>query len=282
MLRLVSAAVAFLIFQVSASVEIEGFPNKVRVSADGHVDVRLFLTENKSVICAAEEYHFSFPFEGMGETWVGMLQEARVMGQAITVEYDESDCQVVAVSLPLLFEDGGSTGSGPLEETGTQGNVALVGTNGLTASSFTANAYYLNDTPAGAFDGYAYQQKINDDAAYRVSRGIWLAKTRNPEGEAVQNWLQADFGKAVRLARLRITVNAKSVTLGRSPREVVLYVSNDGTNYTVAASTGLTRAESSDWAFPRTVTARYFKLLVSNNYGDTDYVEIDELEFFQQ
>lgn len=109
-----------------------------------------------------------------------------------------------------------------------------------------------------------------------------MAKTRNNDGQAAQNWLRVDFGKAVRLIRLRSTVNAKSVALGQSPRELVLCIANDGTNYYVAASTGFTRAEYSDLTFPNTITTQYIELVSRNNCGDGNYIEINELEFFQQ
>jgi hypothetical protein len=281
MKKILCLVASSLIFSTQANVEIEGFPNKVRLSLEGNVDVRLFLTDNVAIDCAGEEYHFSFPYEGMGQSWMAMFQEARVMGQAITIDYDESNCQVTAVSLPLLFEDGGTTSSGPLEETGAQANVALIGSNGLSESNYSASSQYLNDSPAAAFDGFSYNEKINEDSSYKISRGIWLAKIRDANGEALQNWIQVDFGKAVRLAQLRSVVNAKSVSLGRSPRTAVLYISNDGTNYSIADSLSFARGESSNWAFPKTITAQYFKLVITANYGDTDFVEIDELEFFQ-
>jgi hypothetical protein len=264
-----------------AQVEVEGFPNKVKLNANGEVDVRLFLTDNQTIDCAGEEFHFSFPYEGMGETWVSMFQEARVMGQALSIDYNESDCQVLAVSLPLLYEDGGTTNTGPLQETGALGNVALNGTNGLTSDSFSASSYYLSDSADAAFDGFTYKDKINEDATYKMSRGLWMAKRRNADGELTPAWLQVDFGKAVRLTSMRSIVNTQSLNLGRSPKDVVLYVSNDGTNFSILASTTLPRSESSNWTFPKTVTAQYFRLSVTNNYGDATFVEIDELEFFQ-
>lgn len=203
------------------------------------------------------------------------------MGRALTIDYNESDCQVLAVSLPVLYEDGGTTNTGPLQETGILGNVALNGTNNLSEASYSASNHYLSDSAAAAFDGFTYREKVNDDAEYKVSRGLWMAKKRNADRELSPAWLQVDFGKAVRLTSLRSIVNSQSVNLGRSPKDAVLYISNDGTNFSILGSVSFSRAETSSWTFPKPVTAQYFRLSVTSNYGDASFVEIDELEFFQ-
>jgi hypothetical protein len=151
----------------------------------------------------------------------------------------------------------------------------------LSATSYSASNHYSNDSPVAAFDGFTFNDKVNEDATYKVSRGLWMTKRRDSYSELTPVWLQVDFGKAVRLTSLRSIENTKSVNLGRSPKDAVLYISNDGTNFSIVGSVSLARAEMTNWKFPKPVTAQFFRFSVTSNHGDAYFVEIDELEFFQ-
>ncbi|MCC2615001.1 discoidin domain-containing protein [Aestuariibacter halophilus] len=260
---------------------VDGYPNELTVDQDGQAFLRLFIPDGEGVPCAAESYHFAFATQEQGQTWMDMLAMARQLGQNMRFAYDETDCTLLSVTLPAVFDDGGTTDIGGMTETGILGNVALIGTNNLVEASYSASAHYALDTPAGAFDGYSFLDKINEDAGEKISRGIWMAKTRDSDRIPVNPWVQVDFGKAVRLSGLRVVVNDKSIELGRSPRNVSLYVSNNGTDFAVFESTTLDKLEGVQWDFSRGITARYFRLMVKSNYGDPNFAEIDELEYFQ-
>jgi hypothetical protein len=199
--------------------------------------------------------------------------------------YNTDSCQLSAISLPELFDDGSGVGEeipeGQLIETGDNGNVALIGTNGLIAESYSASSFYGHDSAAAAFDGFVYNTKINQDANDKVGRGLWLANNLDADGNLLTPWVQIDFGKLVTLSGMRLSINAKSFELGRSPSTMMVYSSIDGEEFEEIGEFQLPLETSTYNVFPESITSRFFRFEVLNNFGDKNYVEIDELELFQ-
>ena len=278
--------------QVSAEpIDYESIVNTMRINAQGKVQFSVLLREeDDEILCDDEGYHFNFLLDNnVMDKWYDTLVLARSANSLLNFQYDHlggSDCELQAITMPLLYQRGETPGEEPggekLRTTGNYGNVALVGTNGLSADSYSSNTFYGQDAPEAAFDGYVYTEKTNQDAADKVGRGIWLVKKEYQDGRLVSPWLQIDFGKEVSLIGTRIFVNKKSLELGRSPRNVTILTSTDGQEFTKYESFVLSLKEVSSTPFSAPLKSRYFRLFIESNYGDDTFIEVDEWELYQE
>lgn len=290
MLRLKNSAFLLSLLSCGTFAEqatYQSIANELTVNANGNVNVTvLLMDEDDEITCKKDQYDFRFSVEPIvGQRWYDTLLLSRNTNSLVDFVYDSDDCELVAISLPKLYENGSSVGGetpeGQLKETGENNNVALIGSNGLSSESYTASSFYGQDAPAAAFDGFVYNKKDNQDAGEKISRGIWIAENTDADGKAITPWLQVDFGKNVTLTGLRIKLNKQSLELGRSPRNMVLHTSIDGEEFEEESEFLLSLEESTGGDFAGPVTARFFRFEVLNNYGDKKFIEIDELELFQ-
>jgi hypothetical protein len=265
----------------------QSLANELRVNSNGDVDVKvLMIDEEDEIACRNDEYDFRFSIEPIvGQRWYDTLLLSRSANSLVDFVYDTDDCQLAAISLPELYDNGSSIGretpEGELKETGENGNVALIGTNGLSAESYSSSSFYGQDASTAAFDGFVFNIKENQDANEKIGRGLWLANNIDAGGNELTPWLQIDFGKLVTLAGMRMFINDKSLELGRSPRLIILYTSVDGEEFEEITELQLSLEGSVGSDFFKSITARFFRFEVVNNYGDKNYVEIDELELYQ-
>jgi hypothetical protein len=264
----------------------QSIANIMSVKADGTVLVRVLLREEgDEIACAQSEYDFDFSLDSIvGQKWYDTLMLSRNTNSLVDFHYSDTNCSLNAITLPKLFQLGGDVGSetgGGLVESGENGNIALISTNGLTSESYDASSFYGQDTQAAAFDGYTYKEKINVDATDKIGRGIWMAKRTDSNGALVTPWLQIDFGKNVTVSGMRSLINAKSLELGRGPRNITILTSEDGTDFTIFDTYRLIAQTTVDVPFASPITARFIRLQVDSNYGDSNFVEIDEWELYQ-
>jgi len=264
--------------------------NELQLNASGDVNLSvLMMEEDDELLCDKNGFHFSFSLDSSAaEKWYDTLILARTGNSLVDFHYNRGEnnhCSLTAITLPKLFEDGqapgGDPGAGLLKETGSYGNVSLVGTNGLSEASYTASAFYGQDAAAAAFDGYVYNVKTNVDADEKIGRGIWLVRREYEDRQFTKPWLQIDFGKEVSLIGTRLFVNPKSVELGRSPRNVNILYSNDGEDFVHLESFVLGAEEITVTPFSGVVTGRFFRLEVESNNGDGNFIEVDEWELYQ-
>lgn len=128
------------------------------------------------------------------------------------------------------------------------------------ASSFQPN----EGEPENAIDG-------NPDTFWHTR---WSPSIQAPPHE-----LTIEFGKPTTFAKVSITGRRNGNENG-SLREYELYVSDDAKSWGAAIKKGtLTRSESKQTiALPRTVTARYLKLVVRSTYWREGFVSISEID----
>ncbi|WP_415913271.1 discoidin domain-containing protein [Neptuniibacter sp. QD37_11] len=166
---------------------------------------------------------------------------------------------------------------------GPRNNVALLGVNGLTTSSYTASSTYTSDHPAGGFDGgQAHGAYTDYGHVYGVqNRGVW----NSAQNQQINAWLQVDFGpnKTVKLAGLNI-LNQSALDYAvayRMPKDVTVKVSDDGVNFSdVQSFTNLPQQALNVLNIASPVEARFVRLHVDANYGG-DITSIFELEIFE-
>lgn len=269
----------------AADMSYQSSPQIVTLSADGTVQVKVKAAENlEPIICSQSAYDFEFYLESIvSQKWYDALVVANGANGIIDFHYDDATCMLSALSLTRLSSTDGSseTPKGELDETGNYGNVALIGSNGLTQSSYSASGFYGQDSHVAAFDGYVYSDKINADADDKISRGIWMAAMKDSSGALAEPWLQVDFGKKVSIAGIRLHINSKSLGLGRSPKSIVLMTSDDGEDFVQYDTYTLPYQALVDGKFTDTLKTRFLRLKVLSNYGDANFVEIDEWEIYQ-
>lgn len=272
---------------MAEQVTYQSIANVLKLSDNGKVAIKLLIREDEGEItCSTGEYDFEFDLSSIvGQKWYDTLILSRTANSLIDFQYDDSSCTLSAITLPKLYRAGNDVGNetpdGKLAETGEHGNVALIKSNGLTDASYQSSSFYGQDSHVGAFDGYLYKEKINEDADTKLGRGIWMTKRIDSDNKVVTPWIQVDFGKEVTLSGMRTMINKKSMALGRSPRNIVLLTSEDGKDFTQFESYRLGLREVVDTSFSSAVTSRFIRMQIDSNYGDNNFIEIDEWELSQ-
>ena len=160
----------------------------------------------------------------------------------------------------------------PSDET-TSGNIAMLNTNGLTASSYSASSTYGSDTPRSAFDGFIYDTNLNVGGV-RQARGLWLSNTSQTSNQ----WVSIDFGKIVSISGFKIKQHSGSAS-SRFPKNIKLQYSIDGITYEDAESLLLNQVFEVNKSFSEFQT-QYFRFLIVDNYGG-NYSQLSELEIYQ-
>ncbi len=256
--------------------------NEIVIDDQNKISISMLKMDSEDEIdCLEEGLTFDLQ-EPFSEVWLDSIFLSRQSQQLLEFTYSSSDCELTSVKmLPIFTSGGGVVGAGPLEESGLNGNVALIGTNGITSESISSGEYYNRDEPAAAFDGYIYSQQANEDSEGKIARGIWLTKQWDSANQRVKPWVQMDFGTVVELSGIGVFINAQSQGLGRLPRYLSLYMSENGQDFELVYEATLQNQESNSLQFPSKIEGRLFKLEFNYNFGDGNYIEVDEIEFYQ-
>jgi hypothetical protein len=167
-----------------------------------------------------------------------------------------------------------------LERTGPNGTISLIGTNGLTASSFSASSVVASSYPVAAlFDGHIEDNNnipysINDSAgAYYGTYSAWSAAQYAISGVTIS----INFEDVVDIQGLRLygRINGSS----RSVKDFTLQKSTDGSVWSdVQTFTSITRGGQN--LLNSGIKTQHMRLLIISNYGDSNYLQLDEIEIF--
>jgi Sad1 / UNC-like C-terminal len=111
----------------------------------------------------------------------------------------------------------------------------------------------------------------------------WLS-AKNP---TFPQWVEAEYPEAVVLDQIDIQAQYESNHQRRAPRQIEVWGGNhpDAKTYEKVAQFGCVYENAGDWCKgklePSTLKSyAYFRIIILNNYGDRDYVAIQELKFF--
>lgn len=264
--------------------EYVGKVSNIYVGKSDVVKIGVVEEEDKYLECASGNWPLFFQQgNNYSDSWLDLLILANRGQSTIRIGYQpdsESNCAIEY--LALVQGDGISAvddnGSSSLLRTGEYGNIALIGTNGLTQDSYSASENYGNDIAAAAFDGHTYSEQVNDDAEESIARGLWLAK-KDPDNRDKPFWLQVDFGGLVNISGYRTLVNEQSTDLGRGPKKILVQISTDGEEFIDHETHQLSKAPEQLANLTEKVLAQYVRIVVQSNHGDS-FIEIDELEIF--
>ncbi len=156
--------------------------------------------------------------------------------------------------------------------------VSLLGTHGLTLSSYTASSLYPGSPEGyryvGAFDGYRYNgsSPIVPVPGARQGYGTWTSKS----GNTTNQWLKVAFATATSVSSF--TIYAKTAYEERLPKNVTIQVSNDGVNFTDHESLTLQPiAVQTITLSDATPYANYFRLYMHDAQTGASHIQIDEL-----
>jgi hypothetical protein len=275
-------------FSYAGSASYQSIANELTLKSTGQVLIKALLVNPDDLIdCANAEHDFHFELNTItGQKWYDILLLSRNSNSLVEFHYDDQNCQLSAIKLLQIYAPGSEVGEegspDKLKETGERSNVALINSNGLSTESYDASDFYGQDAPSAAFDGYIYSVKDNQDGSEKIARGIWIARNIKDNGDFVQPWLQVDFGKDVALTGLAILLNKQSLELGRGPRDILIHAAKFGEELAEIEALRMPLQSLSTVDFTNPITARFFRIEVLSNYGDRKFVEIDELELYQE
>ncbi|MDF2177956.1 discoidin domain-containing protein [Aliiglaciecola sp. CAU 1673] len=282
------AAGLTLAITLAAGAEPQEYRGKITdlaVAKSGMVRLDVDQDEDNRLQCPDGDWPLEFSLEqAYTDKWLDFLMLARNTNQTVRIGYEtatDKNCQVdyVAVRREDGFGNGTGIGEegGKLIETGALGNVALINTNGLTASSYSANSHYSGDVAAAAFDGHTWSEQVNADAGDKVNRGLWLVRKES----GVTPYIQVDFGQKVKVSGLRVILNEKASELGRGPQEITIQASLDGESFANHEYFRLAKSPDQTGSLTSAIELKVLRLQIHSNFGDANFIEIDELEIYQ-
>ncbi len=272
--------IAFMVVFNSNAEEYTSFANGILLTPTD-VNITIIQIGDEAPDCLDEG--LSFPLDQQySSAWLDTVVLSRQQQQLIDFNFDADTCLINSIAMPMLYEDNeGDVVAGDLQESGLNGNVALIGTNGLDQDSFRSSQHYKVDEVAAAFDGYLYTQQFNEESSDKIARGIWLSEIKNTSEQDLSPWVEIDYGYRVTLRGLGVFINKQSLELGRLPRYVTLLTSEDGVDFDEESKFTLSLKESNTFTFSSELNARFFKLRFESNFGDSKFIEIDEIELYQ-
>ncbi|WP_462156135.1 fibrinogen-like YCDxxxxGGGW domain-containing protein [Pseudoalteromonas piscicida] len=161
----------------------------------------------------------------------------------------------------------------PGDSTGQYGNIALIGSNGLDESSYSASQSYGLDSASGAFDGYNSSSKVNIDANSKINRGIWLTTS------VQEHWLQVAFNRQAYITSFRVMLYPGVSDPGMGVKDVTLQVSDDNINFIDHESFSLVKSLDQLIELTEPAVGRFVRLKIHSTQGHS-YRAIGELEYF--
>jgi hypothetical protein len=199
-----------------------------------------------------------------------LLSVTSMFAVAETYQFKTAISPVIEESVFTL----GTPAVSGLVETGPRGTISLRGTNGLTSSSYSSKAVYLDQTAERAFNGIDVNSNvINSEYDVLDSTGDWA------NSSSQSDWIQVDFGQEVNIARFAIYA---STYAGYLPQDTIAQISNDGVNWVNHQEA--TFLEVSGWqtvTLDDPVITRFFRLNILGNSHRGRYIVIEEIEVYQ-
>jgi hypothetical protein len=168
----------------------------------------------------------------------------------------------------------------PFDETGDFGNIALIGSNGITASSITSNAVSTNGSlPFTAlFDGYQYGTQINSSSAGKIGSGSFHSSAYTN----INRYFSVDLGREASISGFRVLSYSPTGSFSQ-PKDIRIESSVDGTPGSFTTEESFTLSDVVDSGFVSMATpftSRYFRFHVENSHHPS-LLWIGELEVFQ-
>jgi hypothetical protein len=189
----------------------------------------------------------------------------------------------INISSPVLNDKAllkSGTSLVPFDETGTSGNIALIGTNGITASSITSNADSRDtDNPIAALlDGYQNDSlpAINSSSSGSIKDGFFNAV----DYQNTNRWFSIDLGKVANISGFKI-FSYSTQNASRNPRNVIIQSSVDGISFDNEEFFTLPEfTQTSVINMASAFSTRYFRFHVVDSYHGR-YLIFGEIEVFQ-
>ncbi|OMH30322.1 hypothetical protein [Motiliproteus sp. MSK22-1] len=157
--------------------------------------------------------------------------------------------------------------------------VSLLGTNSLTAASYTASSTYSDGSsgyePAGSFDGYRFKGSVGivpEAISERYGYGTWTSFVNSNANQ----WLNIEFSINTMVESFEIF--SKSGYAMRLPKDITIQYSMDGINYTDHESFIIQEVDSQVIMLSTpTPFVKHFRIFMHNNHGVNAYLQVDEI-----
>jgi hypothetical protein len=164
-----------------------------------------------------------------------------------------------------------------IEKTGLFGNIALIGTNGLTASSYSVSSTYQINNVKYLFDGFTGYppEKFNADTTFIPELVTsWMCDVYATSNQHIT----IDFGSPVSISGIR--VHGRYSANAYHPKDIIIKQSTDGVSFTNHHYFTLPKKLDSGVIKIKPMKTRYFRFHIINNFGGKNFVGLDELEVF--
>lgn len=115
-------------------------------------------------------------------------------------------------------------------ETGAYGNIALIGTNGLTTSSYTASSKHSHSSysVSAIFDGYMTElgTKINNESSGIIQGGSWAS--RRNDNPIFNEWISVNLGDFAHVGGFRLIALTATNGIKNVSKDIIIQASIDG------------------------------------------------------
>jgi len=267
--------------------EFSGQVTDIFVGKSELIKIGVAETEDAPLNCysdetAAWQLHFNADMT-YSSNWFDILNLVRTTREPITIGYtpnSDSSCAIEYLALMKAKDYGyGEVPIDGLTRTGSFGNIALNGTNGLHNNSYSANTHYRENEAYSAFDGFSYTKQLSTGVGEKTNHSIWLVKKDIKEYPDDRYWLQVELNEFVNVSGFRVVVSEKGTELGRGPKTIIIQSSDDGDIFVSQETFRLSKLPDQRINLTEKVEFKYFRILIESNWGDT-FIEIDELEIY--
>ncbi len=151
----------------------------------------------------------------------------------------------------------------------------------VAAVAATASSHFGSRVAGNTIDGLGHATTVPDGNPGQV-QGMWLSANGDRTG-----WIQFDYGDVRHLGSLNLfNYNEVAQFTARGVQQVDVQISPDGTNWISLGNQSFARAPGDHTNPGQSVSllglpARYVKLDILSNHGDTGYTGINEVEVFE-
>jgi hypothetical protein len=170
------------------------------------------------------------------------------------------------------------------DETGTIGNIALIGTNGITGEDISSNHDYYyeengDDTHyMNLFDGYQGGHRMNADAGDKIGGGVYKMYNRDGLQEL---WISVDLKKVASISGFRL-LNRSVNGAGYMPKNIIVQSSLNGVNFTNDESFLIENVRDTGFInIEKDFLTRHLRFTIIDNYNDEKRIMFGGIEIFQ-
>jgi hypothetical protein len=163
------------------------------------------------------------------------------------------------------------------DEIGDYGNIAMIGSNGLTgANNNVSSELSVSYDGDACFDGYGDSVQLYAGVGARIPNGDW----RTVSGQNTDQWISVNLGAVAAITGFRALFPGWVRSGGLGMKNVMVQGSVDGIAWEDHELVQFALVSSSTITLSQVLYTQYVRLFIQDVWGGA-YVSMNELEIYQ-